>query len=318
MLNNLVWICFFSLTLILILFDVFYLSKRKQTKNEIVFQSLFWIILGLSFSFVIYFIFKNKLTTNPNKLLPSHAMLKYLSGYLVELSLSVDNLFVILMIFTNYKIERHNQHKALFMGILGAFILRGLMIGFGISLIENIAWMTYLLGAFLLFTAIKMLVQDHKNNQEIEESKLLKWISTILPYNKNGSRSIFIEKINGKTFITPLFMALILIELTDVVFALDSIPAILAITTDSFIVYTSNILAIIGLRSLYYFLADLLEKFSLIKYSIIAILIFVSIKLLLLKVYHFNELATLLFIGISLGLGVIFSLRLDKSQMLNE
>ncbi len=308
MYNTIVWVSFFVTIIILILVDLFLLKKEKNSRKEIAYQTLFWVVLGLTFSIVIYVLFKYNVTENHNHLEPLDAMFKYLSGYLVELSLSVDNLFVILMIFTKYKIERENQHRALFLGILGAFILRGLMIGFGITLIRQIDWMTYILGVFLLYTALKMLFTNSEQHEEINENKFTKWLYKILPYDKNASKSVFFEKNNSTIIITPLFMALIFIEFTDVIFALDSIPAILAITTDSFIVFSSNMLAILGLRSLYFFLADLLEKFAFIKYSIIAILIFVAIKLLIIKYYHFSEIFTLSVITICLISGILFSI----------
>jgi len=308
MLNTFVWVAFFILTIGLILFDIFILSKKSNGKKQIAIQTIVWTGFGLLFSFLIYALFKFELVNNPNQLSPTEATLKYLSGYLVELSLSIDNLFVILMLFTSFKIAKENQHKALFWGIIGALLFRGIMIGFGIILIEKIEWMTYVLGLFLLFTALKMLFTKEKEASDEMEKKLPGWLTKFIPYDKNASKSTFIEKVNNKTVFTPLFGVLILIELTDVVFALDSIPAILAITTDPFIVYSSNILAILGLRSMYFFLSELVEKFALIKYSIIAILIFVAVKLLIIKVYHFNEIITLMVILFALSMGVLLSI----------
>jgi tellurite resistance protein TerC len=313
MLNTFVWIAFFILTLGLVIFDIFILSKKSHSKKQIAIQTLVWVCFGLLFSTVIYVLFKYELVKNPNQLSPTAATLKYLSGYLVELSLSIDNLFVILMLFTSFKIAKENQHKALFWGIIGALVFRGLMIGFGIILIEKIEWMTYVLGFFLLFTALKMLFTKEK--ETATEKELPVWLTKYIPYDKNASKSIFIEKANNKTVLTPLFGVLILIELTDVVFALDSIPAILGITTDPFIVYTSNIFAILGLRSMYFFLSELVEKFSLLKYSVIVILIFVAIKLLVIKFHHFNEITTLLVIFCALSLGVLLSIYRNKNKV---
>jgi len=260
----------------------------------------------------VYWVFKLELVSNINQLTPDKAVVKYITGYLIELSLSIDNLFVIAMIFTSFKIPMKYQHRALFWGIIGAIFFRGIAISAGIILLKKISWLTYIFGVFLLYTAFKMLVKEEQ--QEKSPSSFRKQLSKYLniSHTQNEDRFWIIE--NGIKMGTPLLAALIMIELTDVLFALDSIPAILAITTDPFIVFSSNIFAVLGLRSLYFFLADMLERFHYIKYSVFAILVFVSLKLLVIHYLKFPEWFSLSFIGASLLLGVLVSLKVKPEK----
>jgi tellurite resistance protein TerC len=229
----------------------------------------------------------------------------------------VDNLFVIAMIFTSHKIPIKYQHRVLFWGILGAIIFRGIFIAFGVILFDKISWMTYIFGAFLLYTAFKVLAHSDEA-EEGENSKLNLFLEKHLNISKNLDGEKFFTIENGKRMATPLLATLILIEFTDLLFALDSIPAILAVTTDPFIVFSSNIFAVLGLRAFYFFLANMLEKFKYLKYSVFAILLFVSVKLLTHNFIDFPEWFSLIFIGLSLLIGVIVSLENAKKHELKH
>lgn len=303
--NALPWIILIVYIALLLGIDFFVLHKKNQqtdTKRAI-FETIFFVTNALLFSVLIYFFYKNEYVANINNLSPSESVIKYLTGYIIELSLSVDNLFVIAIIFSGYKIPNQYQHKLLFLGILGAIIFRAIMIGIGLILVHKIHGITIIFGLFLLYTAFKMLKKEEM--AEIEEPKGISKYFNITNKFDNGH---FRTEINGKKVFTAMFGALITIEFTDVLFALDSIPAIFAVTTDPFIVFSSNIFAIMGLRSLYFFLASMLEKFMYLKYSVFSILIFVSVKLITANWVDIPEWFSLFFIGISLAIGIWISI----------
>src|SRR5690606_26682585 len=252
-------------------------------------------------------LFSTGLVTNPTGLTPNTAVLKYITGYLIELSLSIDNIFVIAVIFSSFKIPPIYQHRVLFWGILGAIVFRALMILFGVALITKFEWIIYVFGVFLLYTAFKMLKSDSEDFDP-KNSFVFKQFKKIFPITTTIHGHDFFVKRMGVTAATPLFMALVVVELTDVLFALDSIPAILAITTDPFIVFSSNILAIMGLRSMYFLVSRMLQKFKYINYSLVVILAFVGVKMLLTHHVEFPEWISLAVISISLATGVIVSL----------
>lgn len=314
----LIWAGLIIFIVLLLIFDLFILHKNdnishKKTARE----TAFWILVALSQSLVIYFIYKNAWVDNPTHLTPKNAVMKYITGYLVELSLSVDNLFVIAMIFKSYKIPLKYQHKALFWGILGAIVFRGIMIAVGVVLFNKLSWIPYVFGVFLILTAFKMLYDELKGGDEenMKESLGARLMQRYFKFSKNldGNRFFTIE--NGKKLATPLFAALILIEFTDLMFAVDSIPAILAITQDALIVFCATIFATLGLRSMYFFLANMLEKFHYLKYSVFAILLYIGIKLILMHHYDIPEWLSLGVIIVSLAIGVIVSLIHQKKEI---
>lgn len=301
-----IWILLIIFVVLLLALDLFVLHKKggAVSNQKAAIETTFWILIAASFSLVIYWIYQEGLVPNVEGLSPKEALVKYFSGYLIELSLSVDNLFVIAMIFASFGIPLQYQHKTLFWGILGAIVLRGLMIAFGIVLIRHFSWVTYVFGAFLFFTAWRMLFQAEGN----ATGTLNKFVNRFLKIEAPLDGEKFWAFKAGRRVATPLFGALVMIELTDLLFALDSIPAILAITTDPFLVFSSNIFAILGLRSMYFFLANMLKRFHHLKYSVFAILLFVSVKLVTANFYHFPEWISLAFIGTALLLGVLVSL----------
>jgi tellurite resistance protein TerC len=232
---------------------------------------------------------------------------EFITGYALEKSLSVDNMFVFLLIFTSLNIPHKFQHRVLSMGILGAIAMRVPLILAGAHLLEEYHWMIYLFGGFLIFTALRMLVQRKEHKIEVEKNIAVRALRKIMPVELNMQEPKFFLVKNGVKYATPLLVALVIIEFTDLLFALDSIPAILAITTDSFIVITSNIFAILGLRSLYFLLAGVMEKFYYLKPGLIAILMFIGIKMIMAE---FIKIPTFISLGVVmgiLGLALLFS-----------
>lgn len=312
-----VWILFIVLILIILALDLGVFNKTPHiiSTKEASKWTAIWFTLSMIFSGVVYWLYSTDYVLNPNQLKPSVAAMKFITGYLIELSLSIDNIFVIALIFASFKIPKKYQHRVLFWGILGAIVFRGLMIYFGVLLINKFTWTSYLFGGFLLFTAIKMLFSS-EDEEEFNPKKSLvyKTLGKIIPITAHTEKEHFFIKTDKGTAATYLFVALIVIEVMDVVFAVDSVPAILAITSDPFLVFSSNIFAILGLRSLYFFLANMLEKFSHLEYSLIAILSFVGLKMLFHDYIEVPEWASLSFIALTLIIGVLVSLQLSKNE----
>ena len=316
-----VW-TFFLLAVIFILaldLGVFNKTPHIISTKEASKWTLIWVTLSFLFSGVIYWLYTTDYIENPDNLKPTVAAMKFITGYLIELSLSVDNIFVIAIIFASFKIPQKYQHRVLFWGILGAIVFRGLMIFFGVMLINKFTWTTYLFGAFLLFTAIKMLFSGEDEDFQPKDSFVYKALGKIIPITSHmEGEKFFISTKTVKRAATPLFVALIVIEVMDVLFAVDSVPAILAITSDPFLVFSSNIFAILGLRSMYFFLANMLAKFSYLEYSLVAILAFVGLKMLLHDFIHVPEWASLGFIALSLLVGIMVSLKFGKEKELTD
>jgi tellurite resistance protein TerC len=312
-----VWIVFIAAIIFFLALDLGVFNKNPHiiSSKEAGIWTSIWVTLSFLFSGVIYWIYSNGFIENPSNLNPTLASMKFITGYLIELSLSVDNIFVIAVIFTSFKIPQKYQHRVLFWGILGAIVFRGLMIYFGVLLINKFSWMIYVFGLFLIFTAAKMLFKN--DDEEVfnpKKSFVFKSLRKIMPITLHMEGQHFFVRKRTILFATPLFVALIVIELMDVLFAMDSVPAILAITSDGFLVFSSNIFAILGLRSMYFFLANMLEKFSYLEYSLIAILTFVGIKMLAHDYIELPEWASLGFIALSLLIGIAYSLYKDKSK----
>ncbi|MCG2419067.1 TerC family protein [Aequorivita sp. F47161] len=305
----LVWGIFIGFIILFLALDLGVFNRTPhiiKTKEAAIWTSI-WVTLALAFSGVIYWLFKEGLVENPTNLAPDAAMLKYITGYLIELSLSIDNVFVIAVIFSSFAIPQKYQHEVLFYGILGAIVFRALMIFFGVALINKFDWIIYVFGAFLLFTAFRMLF--HKETEfDPKKSKMFRFMKKLFPVSYKMDGDKFFIKRMGIRAATPLFVALIIIELTDILFALDSIPAILAITADPFIVFSSNILAILGLRSMYFLISRMLTKFRFINYSLVVILAFVGVKMILAHNVEIPEWLSLGVIGLSLAAGIIASI----------
>jgi tellurite resistance protein TerC len=313
-----VWIIFLATIFLFLALDLGVFNKNPHIikPKEAGIWTGIWVTLSFVFSLVINWIYSNGYVSNPTGITPSVATLKFITGYLIELSLSIDNIFIIAVIFASFKIPQKYQHRVLFWGIIGAIAFRGLMIFFGVILINKFSWMTYIFGAFLLFTAVKMLLKGEEEEFNPKKSFVYRNLRKILPITTHIEGEYFFVKRKHITAATPLFVALIVIEVMDMLFALDSVPAILAITSDPFLVFSSNIFAILGLRSMYFFLANMLEKFSYLEYSLIAILTFVGIKMLLVHYYKFPEWVSLGFIALSLIIGIVISINKNKDKSL--
>lgn len=311
-----VWISFLAAILLFLALDLGVFNKTPHiiSTKEASKWTAIWVTISFLFSGVIYWLYTNNYISNPDGLKPAAASIKYITGYLIELSLSVDNIFVIAIIFSAFRIPQKYQHRVLFWGILGAIVFRGLMIYFGVLLIHKFSWMTYIFGGFLIFTAIKMLFTNDDEKFEPKKSFIYKLLRKIIPVTSLIEGEHFFVKRRHINAATPLFVSLIVIEVMDVVFAMDSVPAILAITSDPFLVFSSNIFAILGLRSMYFFLANMLERFSYLEYSLIAILSFVGCKMLLHDVLELPEWFSLTFIALSLLIGIAMSLKMNKKE----
>lgn len=308
-----VWISFIVFVILALALDLGVFNRNPhviRTKEAAIWTTV-WVFCALAFGGVVYFSFLNNWVANPTGLTPKDAVIKYITGYLIELSLSVDNIFVIALIFSSFCIPRKYQHEVLFYGVLGAIVFRAIMIIFGVALINRFDWIVYVFGGFLLLTAFRML-SDKDQEYDPASSKTMRWIGKIFPLSHETDTPHFFIRKEGVKYATPLFVALIVIEFTDVIFAVDSIPAILAITADPFIVFSSNILAVMGLRSMYFLISDMLDKFTYISYSLVVILAFVGVKMILSHHVHFPEWISLAVIFISLLGGIIASVLYGK------
>ncbi|GIV30735.1 MAG: membrane protein [Saprospiraceae bacterium] len=320
-----VWIGFILLVCIFLAIDLGIFNKQSHeigTAEAFRWTSL-WVSISMLFSVFVYFAYENnwmgigQTVGHPSS--GMHAALTYLTGYIVELSLSMDNIFVIAVIFSYFGIPKKYQHRVLFWGILGAVIFRGLFIGAGAWLISHFDFMLYIFGVILLWTAWKMMRAGQSHEVHPEDNIVVKAFRKILPVTRNIYEEQFFVKRNGKIVaMTPLFLALLVVETSDIMFAFDSIPAIFAITTDPFIVFTSNIFAILGLRSMYFVLASVLDKFEHLKYSLAVILAFVGLKMVVFHPLHIDipEWVSLLVILLLLAVGVISSV--IKSKRLED
>lgn len=269
-----------------------------------------WVSLAIAFNVGVYYLYE----INPSgwdmdteQLTGREAAIQFFTGYLVEKSLSIDNVFVIAMIFAHFQVPLEQQHRVLFWGILGAVVLRGIMIFGGLAIIERFDWVVYLFGALLLFSAASMLAMHH-DNPAPDKNFTIKIVRRFYPVTPDFHGGQFFVNINGVKMATPLLLALVLIETSDVTFAIDSIPAIFAISRDPFIVFTSNIFAVLGLRALYFVLAGLMEKFRYLRMSLIFLLAYIGVKMLLIHHYPIPNLVSLAVIGGILSVGILASM----------
>jgi tellurite resistance protein TerC len=285
-----VWIFFFVVVFIALFVDVGIVNRHSHapTRKETFVWSAVWISLALAFNGFIYWVVSDNYGSDAGIIKAT----EFFTGYLVELSLSVDNLFVFLLIFNFFKVPKKFQHRVLFWGIFMALVLRMVMIFAGTELVDRFHWLIYIFGAFLVYTGIKMFSDDEEGFNP-EESPIVRFTTRFIRISKHYDGEKFFVVKDGKRTGTLLLLVLIVINVVDLVFAVDSIPAILGITTDRFIVYTSNIFAILGLRTFFFLLVDMAEKFHFLKYGLAFVLTFIGVKMLL----------PLLAEGVILGLG---------------
>lgn len=295
------WIGFIVFVLIMLSLDLFVFHKKDTAVKvkEALLWSLFWIGLAVVFNIGVYFVVGNMSSIELGK----QKALEFLTGYLIEESLSVDNLFVFIMIFGFFKIAPKFQHKILFWGIIGAIIMRAVFIFAGVALIQRFVWVMYIFGAFLIYTGIKMLFEKEDAEFDPNQNLVIRVFKKIMPVTEDMSVSRFFVKKNKIIYATPFFVVLLFIEVSDLIFAVDSIPAVLSVSKDPFIVYTSNIFAILGLRSLYFALHGIMAYFHYLKYALSGILTFIGIKMCLNELA--NELDSTFNISNFTSLGVI-------------
>jgi tellurite resistance protein TerC len=297
--NPALWTGFLAFVAAMLALDlfVFHRASHEVRFREAAAWSAVWVGLALAFGAGVW--------TWAGR----EAGLLYLTGYVVEKSLSVDNIFVFVVVFSTLGIPSRYQHRILFWGVLSALVLRAVMIFAGVALLDRFHWLVYAFGAVLVITGVRLFLTWRSGGTEGgSERRLLAWVRRVLPTTErlDGQRFVTLEA--GRRVATPLLLALVLVEVTDVIFAVDSIPAILAITTDPFLVFTSNIFAILGLRSLYFLLAGLVDRFSLLKLGLSAVLVFVGVKMTLVDVVHVPPAASLAVISLLLGASVAGSL----------
>ena len=278
------WVAFTAVVLGMLFLDlgVFHRDAHTVSKKEAAFWSVLWISLSLVFNAGIYFLYGKE------------RALEFLAGYLIEKSLSVDNIFVFLLLFSYFSVPAVYQYRVLFWGILGALVMRGFFIGLGAALLHHFHWVIYLFGAFLVFTGIKMLAKEDEQTDP-ENNPAIRLLRRFMPITRGYEGQRFLIQRDGRWFATPLLVVLVTVESTDLVFAIDSIPAIFAVTDDPFIVYTSNVFAILGLRALYFLIAGIIDLFVYLRYGLGFVLSFVGIKMLLADIYPIS-------IGVSLSI----------------
>ncbi|CAM4308280.1 TerC family protein [Corallococcus sp. ZKHCc1 1396] len=291
------WAGFIAFVIAMLALDlgVFHRKAHAVSFKEAGAWSAVWVSLALTFNAVLWWRFGS---------VPG---MEFLTGYLIEKSLSVDNIFVFVVIFSALKIPALYQHRVLFWGILSALVLRAVMIFAGVAMLERFHWLIYVFGAFLILTGIKLFVQRNAEEHP-EDGWLMRTARRVIPSTPNFHGQHFFAVENGRRLATPLLMALLLVEASDVLFALDSIPAIFAVTRDPFIVFTSNIFAILGLRSLFFLMAGAMEKFTYLKVGLSGVLIFVGAKMALVDVVHLSPAVSLGVIALVLGASIVASL----------
>lgn len=249
---------------------IFHKAHHKVSQREALLQTIFWIVISLGFAALIYFFGEGPTAT-----------FEFLSAYVTEKALSVDNIFVILLILRYFNVKEDYYHNILFWGILGAIIFRAVFIFLGAFLIGHFHWILYIFGAFLIYSGIKIFNEDEEMDIEPEKNPIVKWSKKIFPMTDKDNDGKFWIKENGKRLFTPLFLVIILIESTDLIFAVDSIPAVFAISQNEFVIYTSNIFAVMGLRAMFFLLANVLDKFYLLQKGLSIVLIFIGVKMML-------------------------------------
>ncbi len=299
----LLWILFNIFILLMLALDLGVFQRKTHiiSVKEALIWSAVWIILSLLFNMFIYFD------------MGEQKAIEYFTGYLIERSLSIDNIFVFVLLFSYFKVPPEYQHKVLFWGVIGALILRASLIGVGVVLIHQFSWIIYIFGGFLVFTGFRMAMQDD-GHIDPEKNIVIRLYKKFFPVTTEYDNGNFFVTKKNKKYATPLFVVLIATEFTDLVFAFDSIPAIFAITSDPFIIYTSNIFAILGLRAMYFALAGIMDKFHYLKIGLSMILIFIGFKMLIVDIYKIPIGYSLGVIAIILTASVVLSLAKPKKK----
>jgi tellurite resistance protein TerC len=304
--NPALWGGFIAFVLLMLALDLGVFNRKDHVVGfkEAGIWSCVWISLSLTFNAILFWKFGT-----------DHG-LEFLTGYLIEKSLSIDNIFVFIVIFSSLGVPPQYQHRVLYWGILSALVMRAAMIFAGVAMLQRFHWLIYVFGVFLIITGIRLYLERNKEEHP-ENSKAMLFVRKLVPTTDKFDGHKFFTRENGRRVATPLFMALVLIELSDIVFAVDSIPAIFAVTTDPFIVFTSNIFAILGLRSLFFILAGLVERFRYLKIGLAVVLVFVGTKMTIMDVFKIPALVSLAVILSTLGISVIASFWVSRREALS-
>lgn len=300
--NSTFWIGFNAFILAMLAFDLGVVNKKEKAISfkESILWVAFWSSLALAFNGLVYYWF------GPEK------AFEFLTGYVIEWSLSVDNLFVFIVIFNYFNVPKQYQHRVLFWGILGALVLRGAFILVGVTLFQKFEWMVYIFGAILIFTGFKMFFQNDDEDPELDKNIIVRLSKKILPVTDEYHGKNFFVKHRNKWLATPLFIVLVVVDFTDLVFAVDSIPAVLSISSDPFIVYTSNVFAILGLRALFFALSGMMEIFKYLKYGLAIILTFVGVKMIISHYVHIPVEWALFVVVMVLAVSIMLSLAKNR------
>ena len=301
------WVAFIVFVLAMLALDLFVLGGKKAHRVSVREASAWviaWVTLALTFGALLWW----HLDGSVGREVANRKALEFVTGYLIEQSLSVDNMFVFVMIFTYFAVPPELQRRVLLYGVLGAIVMRAGMILAGVWVVREFAWILYVFGAFLVITGIKMLVFADKK-PDLERNPLLRWLRGHMRITEGFHGQAFFVRREGLLYATPMFLVLVMIEASDLVFAVDSIPAIFAVTTDPFIVFTSNIFAIMGLRALYFLLADMADRFHLLKYGLAIVLVFIGGKMLAMPWFHMPVQWSLAIVGGIIALSVVLSLQ---------
>jgi len=313
------WVGFnvFVLAMLALDLGVFHRKSHAVSGREALIWSAVWISLSLVFNVLIYFFWDRMM---PDSLYTNReAALAFFTGYLIEKSLSVDNIFVFILIFSFFAVPAAYQHRVLFWGILGALVMRGTLIAVGAVLLKEFHWIIYVFGAFLIFTGIRMAL--HRDEElHPEKNPIVKFFRRFMPVTKTFEGDKFFVRHAGRLMATPLFLILLIVESTDLVFAVDSIPAIFAVTQEPFIVYTSNVFAILGLRALYFLLANVMDKFQYLKIGLSAVLTFIGVKMVIVDFYPIPVGVSLAVVAGILTVSILVSLwkaRITETEKLN-
>src|SRR6195256_2218516 len=301
------WIVFNAIILLLLFFDLTVISRKHRVVpfRQALLMSAFWIALAMAFALFVH------------QWMGATKSLEFLTGYLLEEALSVDNLFVFILLFAYFKVPPEEEKTVLFWGIIGALIMRGIFIGAGVALVQRFHWILYAFGVFLIWTGFQ-LMREGDEQQDPSRNIVLKFCRRFLPLTDSYEGKSFFVRRDGRLLATPLFVVLLVVETTDILFATDSIPAILAITRDPFIVYTSNVFAILGLRSLYFALSGLMKLFHYLNYGLSVVLMFIGAKMLLPEKYHVPTWAALVVVAGVLGISVLASILFPEKDEPNS
>ncbi len=306
------WAAFLAFVLAMLALDLFVFGGRKAHRvpvREALTWVIVWVTLALGFAALIWWYLDN--ASGMGREIANRKTMEFLAGYLIEQSLSMDNMFVFVMIFSYFAVPAELQRRVLLYGVLGAIVMRiGMILG-GVWLVSQFAWLLYVFGAFLIVTGLKMLLFANQE-PDLGNNPLLRWLRGHLRITPDFRGEAFFIRQNGVLWATPMFLVLVLIEASDVIFAVDSIPAIFAVTTDPFIVMTSNIFAIMGLRALYFLLADLADRFHLLKYGLALVLVFIGGKMLAAPWFHMPIHWSLAIVASLIGVSIVASLKLSK------